>query len=124
MYMYTERAKYLVYLDGDEYWLRIRQLESGIYINLEVYKFLELLRNGGKIELNEKKTKAKTLVFDQSSGHLRSDDHYIDIFATTVNENRQKLLRTIQATVDNTTTMTRTELRVEAEIMRKYGFSY
>ena len=124
MYMYTERAKYLVYLDGDEHWLRIRQRASGVLINLEVYKFLELLRNGGKIELNEKKTKAKTLAFYQSSGYLRSDDHYIDIFATTVNENRQKLLRTIQATVDNTTTMTRTELRVEAEIMRKYGFSY
>ncbi len=124
MYMYTERAKYLVYLDEGKYWLRIRQLTSGILIDMEVYEFMWILHNGGEIKLNEKKNNAKILMFEQASGYLRTEKNYIDIFATTVNENRQKLSTVLRCTIDNTTTMTREELRAEAKIMRKYGLTY
>ena len=94
MFLDTEKARYMVYLDRTKYWLRIRQLESGIYINMDVDDFLGLLYRGViMMTLNEKRTNTKTVTFNNFSGDFHSEDNYID---TISNINRQKLSRLIR----------------------------
>jgi len=121
MFLYTEKAKYMIYLDGNKYWLRIRQRESGIHVNIEANQFSGLLFRGGTIALNKKKTNTKTLIFDHSSGDLHSEDNYIDTY-TTINGNRQKLFNLIHCAMKNISTMTREEVRAEKRILRQYPY--
>ncbi len=123
MFLDTEKARYMVYLDGTNYWLRIRQLESGIHVNIEVYYFIGLLFRGGMIALNKKRTNTKTLIFDRSSGDLHSADNYIDTY-TTINGNKQKLFNLMARAQKNISTMTREEVRAEKRIRRQYPCPY
>ncbi len=118
MFLDTEKARYMVYLDRTKYWLRIRQLESGIHINIDVDDFLGLLYGGViKITLNKKRTNTKTITLNSLSRDFHSEDNYID---TITDINRHKLFDLISRAKKNIQTMTREEVRTEKRIHRQY----
>ena len=105
MFLDTEKARYMVYLDRTKYWLRIRQLESGIYINIDVDDFLALLYRGViQITLNKKRTNTKTVTFNSFSGDFHSEDNYID---TISDIDRVKLSRLIRSARKDISIMTK-----------------
>lgn len=87
----TNTASYTIYIDGCETWLQIKQLEEEHYAYVEVEKFYNLLLRGGELELDEKKSSIKTLIFNLSNMHLRSEHNYINTYLTNKKGYMQKL---------------------------------
>ncbi len=122
MFIETENARYMVYLNRTKYWLRIRQLKSGIYINMDADDFLALLYRGViQITLNKKRTNTKSVTFNSFSGDFHSEGNYIDTVTTRIGG---KLASLISLARKDISSMTREELREEERIRRQYQCPY
>lgn len=124
MYIVIKNVIYLVYMDGDEYWLRIRHQHwrGRLSASLLVRKMYGLLVHGGKIELNDKKSEIKTLTFD-SSDHLYSECKHIntDLSSRRGIGDRQALQNMLYPVMEIMNASEMEKMRAKMQNMRKSG---